>query len=242
MIGCQTASAEKIIEKGGDYCLALKGIRPALEAEVEKFFDDPNATGVATTSAETTDKDQGRLEIRKHSVCHDIDWRFSDRRYPGELKFPGLAMIGMVESSFERNGEIETAWRYHLCSKKLPAKAFAGVIRAHWGVENRLHWTLDVIFDEDQCRLRTGHGPENMAIVRHMALNMLPAPKAKMSLKVRRKKAGWNSTYLGDIMRGADHLQAIPLRLAESLAGHWYLRRMPVGAGDCRPCGMHHDE
>ena len=68
---------------------------------------------------------------------------------------------------------------------------------------HRLHWTLDVIFDEDQCRLRTGHGPENMAIVRHMALNMLQAPKSRTSLKVRRKKAGWNADYLGDILRGA---------------------------------------
>ena len=202
-MGCQTAIAEKIIEKGGDYCLALKGNRPALEAEVEKFFEDPNATGVATASVETTDKDHGRLEIRNHTVCHDIDWLFSDRRYPGEIKFPGLAMIGMVESTIERNGQKEPARRYYLCSKKLSAKTFAEVVRAHWGVENRLHWTLDVIFDEDQCRLRTGHGPENMAIVRHMALNMLQAPKSKTSLKVRRKKAGWNPTYLGDILRGA---------------------------------------
>jgi predicted transposase YbfD/YdcC len=202
-MGCQTAIAEKIIEKGGDYCLSLKDNRPLLLAEVEKFFDDPQATGIATTSVETTDKDHGRLEIRKHTVCHDIDWLFSDRRYPGELKFPGLAMIGVVESSFERNGQVEPARRFYLCSKKLSAKAFAEVVRAHWGVENRLHWTLDVIFDEDQCRLRTGHGPENMAIVRHMALNMLQAPKSKTSLKVRRKKAGWNANYLGEILRGA---------------------------------------
>ena len=202
-MGCQTAIAEKIIEKGGDYCLALKGNRPALQDDVERLFADPDAAGVATLSVETSDKDHGRLEIRTHTVCHDIDWLLSDRRYPGEIKFPGLAMIGMVESETERNGKIERARRYYLCSKKLSAKTFADVVRAHWAVENRLHWTLDVIFDEDQCRLRTGHGPENMAIVRHMALNMLQSPKSKTSLKVRRKKAGWNTTYLGDIMRGA---------------------------------------
>lgn len=203
-MGCQTAIAEKIIEKGGDYCLALKGNRPALQDEVERLFADPAEAGVITQTAVTTDKDHGRLEIRTHTVCHDIDWLLSDRRYPGEIKFPGLAMIGMVESTFERNGKVEPARRYYLCSKKLPAKTFAAVVRAHWGVENRLHWTLDVIFDEDQCRLRTGHGPENMSIVRHMALNMLRAPKSKTSLKVRRKKAGWNADYLGEIMRGAD--------------------------------------
>ena len=202
-MGCQTAIAEKIIEKGGDYCLALKGNRPALQDEVERLFVDPKAAGVATETIETVDKDHGRLEIRTHTVCHDIDWLFSDRRHPGELKFPGLAMIGMVESQTERNGQVEPARRYYLCSRKLSAKTFAEVVRAHWGVENRLHWTLDVIFDEDQCRLRTGHGPENMAIVRHMALNMLQAPKSKTSLKVRRKKAGWNADYLGKILRGA---------------------------------------
>ena len=201
-MGCQTAIAEKIIEKGGDYCLALKDNRPLLQAEVERFFADPQEAGVITQTVETVDKDHGRLEIRTHTVCHDIDWLFSDRRYPGEIKFPGLAMIGMVESETERNGKIERARRYYLCSRKLPATTFADVVRAHWGVENRLHWTLDVTFDEDQCRLRTGHGPENMAIVRHMALNMLQAPKSKISLKVRRKKAGWNANYLGEILRG----------------------------------------
>ena len=124
-MGCQTAIAAKIIEKGGDYCLALKDNRPLLQAEVEKLFDDPEAAGVATTSVETTDKDHGRLERRTHTVCHDIDWLFSDRRYPGELKFPGLAMIGMVESSFERQGRIETARRYYLC-EVVPANRTGG--------------------------------------------------------------------------------------------------------------------
>ena len=199
-MGCQTEIAQTIIDKGGDYCLALKDNRPLLQDEVERFFADPLAAGVST--CETVDKDHGRLEVRRHSVCSDIDWLFSDRRHPGEIKFPGLAMIGMVESETERNGKTETARRYYLCSTKLDAKAFARVVRAHWGIENRLHWVLDVIFDEDQCRLRTGDGPENMAMIRHMALNLLRAPKAKISLKVRRKKAGWNTAYLGDILSG----------------------------------------
>ena len=93
------------------------------------MFADPDAAGVATLSVETSDKDHGRLEIRTHTVCHDIDWLLSDRRYPGEIKFPGLAMIGMVESETERNGKIEWARRYYLCSKKLSAKTFADVVR-----------------------------------------------------------------------------------------------------------------
>ena len=200
-MGCQTEIAQTIIDKGGDYCLALKENHPLLHAEVERYFADPEATGV--TTCETVDNNHGRLEVRCHSVCSDIDdWLLSDRRYPGEIKFPGLAMIGMVVSETERNGTIERARRYYLCSTKLGAAAFGRVVRAHWGIENRLHWVLDVIFDADQCRLRTGDGPENMAMIRHMALNLLRAPKAKTSLKVRRKKAGWNTTYLTEVLCG----------------------------------------
>ncbi len=202
-MGTQTGIAEAILAKDADYCLALKENRPLLHAEVERRFADPDAAGVAMQTSQTTDNDHGRLEIRSHSVCHDIGWLFSDRRHPGELKFPGLAMLGMVESQTTRNGAVEHARRYYLCSAKLDAGTFAKVVRAHWGIENRLHWVLDVAFDDDQCRLRSGHGPQNMAIIRHMALNQLQAPKSRTSLKVRRKKAGWNSNYLGEILHGA---------------------------------------
>ena len=200
-MGTQVEIAEKIIERGGDYCLALKENRPALHGEVERFFADPEAVGI-TTCKETVEKDHGRLEVRRHSVCSSIDWLLSDRRHPGELKFPGLAMIGMVETETTRNGKIERARRYYLCSKPLDASTFAAVVRAHWSIENGLHWSLDVTFDEDQCRLRSGNGPENMAIFRHIAMNLMRTTRTKSSLKVRRKKAGWNTGYLGDILAG----------------------------------------
>jgi predicted transposase YbfD/YdcC len=199
-MGTQIDIAQKILDGGGNYCLSLKENRPLLHDEVERFFADPEATGVTTEM--TVDNDHGRLEIRHHSVCHDIGWLFSDRRYTGEIKFPGLAMIGMVTSETTRGGRLETARRYYLCSIKLTAEAFATVVRAHWGVENRLHWVLDVAFDEDQCRLRSGNGPENMSIIRHMAMNLLRTTSTKASLKTRRKKAGWNTTYLGNVLRG----------------------------------------
>ena len=201
-MGTQTEIAQIIIDKGGDYCLSLKENRPLLHAEVEKFFADPTAPGVATCD-EVAENDHGRLEIRRHSVCSDIAWLFSDRRHPGEIKFPGLAMIGMVESETTRNGVTSIERRYYLCSAAFAVLAFAAIVRAHWGIENRLHWVLDVAFDEDQCRLRTGHGPQNMAMVRHMAMNLLAKTKTKSSLKVRRKKAGWNAGYLGEILKGA---------------------------------------
>jgi predicted transposase YbfD/YdcC len=200
-MGTQTEIAQAIIDKGGDYCLALKENRPVLYGDVERLFADPPPGAVATFK--TTDGDHGRIEERMHRVCHDIAWLFSDRRYAGEPAFPGLAMIGMVESRTERGGKIEHERRYYLCSAKLDAETFARVVRAHWGVENRLHWVLDVVFHDDLARLRSGHGPENMAIVKHMALNLMRSTKATASLKVRRKKAAWNTTYLGDVLRGA---------------------------------------
>lgn len=199
-MGTQVEIAEKIIEKEADYCLALKENRPALHAEVERYFADPKAEGV--TTCEAAEKDHGRLEIRRHSVTSEIDWLSSDRRHPGELKFPGLKMIGMVESEITRNGVISHERRYYLCSKVMPVKMFAGVVRAHWGVENRLHWVLDVTFGEDQCRLRSGNGPENMAVFRHIVLNLMRTTRTRSSLKVRRKKAGWKPDYLGDILAG----------------------------------------
>ncbi|MGD9512393.1 MAG: ISAs1 family transposase [Geminicoccaceae bacterium] len=199
-MGCQVEIAGKIIDKGADYCLALKENRPALYGEVERLFADPEAEGV--TSFKTVDKDHGRLEVRRHSVCAGIGWLASDRRHPGELKFPGLKMIGMVESETEREGGTAIERRYYLCSKVMTAQEFAGVVRAHWGVENRLHWRLDVIFNEDQCRMRSGHGPQNMAVFRHIAINLMRTTQTKSSLKVRRKEAAWNPDYLEDILRG----------------------------------------
>ena len=184
-MGTQIEIAEKIIEKEADYCLALKENRPALHAEVERFFADPESTGV--TTCEAAEKDHGRLEIRRASVTSDIDWLFSDRRHPGELKFPGLKMIGMVESETTRNGVVVPERRYYLCSKVMPVEVFGHVVRAHWGIENRLHWSLDVTFEEDQCRLRSGHGPQNMAIFRHIVMNLMRTTRTKSSLKVRRK-------------------------------------------------------
>jgi predicted transposase YbfD/YdcC len=112
-------------------------------------------------------------------------------------------MIGRVASQTTRGGKVETARRCYRGSTKFTAPNFADVVRAHWGVENRLHWVLDAAFDEDQCRLRTGNGPENMSIVRHLAMNLLRTTTTRVSLKTRRIKAGWNTDYLGKVLRGA---------------------------------------
>jgi predicted transposase YbfD/YdcC len=199
-MGTQTDIARAIRDGGGDYCMSLKKNWPAVYADVEQLFNDPPDDMVFETHA-TTDLTAGRIETRRHTVCHKVDWMTSERHYPGEPVFPDLAMIGRIETEVERNGKIEHETRYYLCSLALCALSFARVVRAHWGVENRLHWVLDVIFREDLARFRTGDGPQNMAIVRHTALNLLSRAKPTVSLKNRRKRAGWNVDYLETVIR-----------------------------------------
>lgn len=199
-IGTQIEIAKTITEGGGDYLLALKANRPALLAEVETFFADP-ANQADCDLFETVDADHGRLEQRRHYVCHQVDWLQSDRRYPDERQFPGLATIAMVEATTERAGKTEHERRYYLSSAALDAKTFAAAVRGHWGIENRLHWVLDVVFHDDLARLRSGHGPQNMAVVKHMAMNLIRHPKDKHSLKNRRKLACLNPDYLESLIR-----------------------------------------
>lgn len=198
-IGTQAAIAKTIVARGGDYLLALKANRPAMLDDVVRAFAEPDSQTLDTH--ETVDNDHGRIERRRHSVCHDIAWMRSGRRYPHEPHMPHLAMIAMVETQVERAGRITHERRYYLSSARLDAKAFAAAVRAHWHVENRLHWVLDVVFHDDLVRLRTGFGPQNMAVVRHMAMNLVRAPGDRHSLKVRRKLANLNPDYLEALIR-----------------------------------------
>jgi predicted transposase YbfD/YdcC len=198
-IGTQSKIAEKILERGGDYLLALKANRPATFKDVEEFFAAPPAGSVERF--DTTDGDHGRIETRRHATCQHIDWLFSDRRYPHEVAFPGLAMIAMVDAETERDGKTSRERRYYLSSAQLDAKTFAKAVRAHWGIENHLHWVLDVVFHDDLARLRTRHGPQNMAIVKHFAINLVHTAKPITSLKNRRKLAGWDLDYLETLIR-----------------------------------------
>jgi predicted transposase YbfD/YdcC len=199
-MGTQTDIAERIVAGGGDYLLSLKANWPTLLKDVEDFFADPRAEGIEPIHI-TTDADHGRIEERRHFVSYNVDWLLSERRYPGEPRFPHLAMIAMVESKTERNGGLAAERRYYLSSAKLDAEVFALGLRAHWGVENRLHWVLDVVFHDDLVRLRTGHGPQNMALVRHMNMNLIRAKNDRHSLKTRRKRANLSPEYLEDIIR-----------------------------------------
>ena len=199
-IGTQIEVAKTITDRSGDYLLSLKANWPALLADVETFFADPG-NRADCQAFDTVDADHGRLEQRHHRVCHSIDWLKSSRRYPDERQFPALTTIAMVETTTERNGKTEHERRYYLSSASLDAKAFAAAVRAHWGIENRLHWVLDVVFHDDLARLRSGHGPQNMAIVKHIAMNLIRHPKDRHSLKSRRKLASLNVDYLETLIR-----------------------------------------
>lgn len=130
-----------------------------------------------------------------------MKWLTSARRLPGEPRFAGLKSIAVVQAEVERDGKTSIERRYYMSSMPLDAKLFAYAVRCHWHVETRLHWVLDVVFHEDLNRLRSGAGPQNMATVRHMALNLLRGPKDKHSLKVRRKSAAWDTNYLEALLR-----------------------------------------
>ena len=149
---------------------------------------------------ETIGKDHGRFEFRNCSVSHQVDWYAAERSYPGAPRFPQLTTIAMVESRIERGGTIQTERRSYISSRTLSAAAFAAAARGHWAIENTLHWVLDVTFREDLSRLRTGHGANNMAVVRHFALNLVRQVADKRSIKRRRKRVAWDPQYLLEIL------------------------------------------
>lgn len=197
-MGCNPTIAQSILEAGGDYLLAVKDNQPTLHAEIRSYFETAPAGEIE--QIQTIGKDHGRLEIRTHMVSRVVDWYGALRSYPGAPRFPQLTTIAMVKSHIERDGKIETEQRSYISSRALSATAFAEAARGHWGIENNLHWTLDVTFHEDQSRLRTGHGAKNMAVVRHFALNLLRQAVDKRSIKRRRKRAAWNPNYLLEIL------------------------------------------
>ena len=201
-IATTPAIATAITAKGGDYILALKRNQPTLHNEVTTYFADPATTGLL--SVEAIDKDHGRIETRTTTVSHDVGWMSGDRRHPGEHRFPGLASLIRTTTQVERNGRTTQETRYFISSALLTPQRAAEAIRSHWGIES-LHWVLDVIFKEDQSRLRRGHGATNMALVRRLAFNIVRAGKGKRSIKTTRKAAGWKTDNLRAILNLAPH-------------------------------------
>ena len=184
-LNCQRAIAGQIVRQGADYALALKGNQQALHADVSLFFDDKdfNPTSVHTA----TDADHGRIETRVSAVSTDVAW-LQERH-----QWPGLAAIGKVTRIREAAGKTTTETAYYLLSAPLAAHRFHEVVRHHWGIENSLHWVLDVTMNEDQSRNRKDHSPENLALLRRLALNLAKLEPSKGSMKAKLKQAGWDN-------------------------------------------------
>lgn len=191
-LNCQRDIARQIVDQGGDYALALKGNQGTLHDDVRRFLDDPNAEKI--TAAPVVEADHGRIETRIASISPAIDWLQDNHRWPG------LKAIGKVVRTRETGAKTTTETAYYLLSMPISAERFGEVVRAHWGVENRLHWMLDVIMNEDQARNRLDNGPNNLAVLRHMALNILNAQKSKISNRRKIKRAGWSNAFLADLL------------------------------------------
>ena len=191
-MGCQKRIAREIIEADAQYVLALKGNQETVHAEVRSYLDDAIAQAPAELAyTETVEKDHGRLETRRYWQSERLDW-FADRG-----KWQGLRSVGVVESVRELKGQVQTERRYFLSSLTLDAPRFARAVRSHWGVENQLHWVLDVQFGEDQSRARSGHAAENLATLRRLALNLLKRDTTKKrGIRGKQKNADWDHRYL----------------------------------------------
>lgn len=192
-LGTQKQIAQAITTAQADYVLALKGNHETAFEEVRTFLDDWATTHSAV---QTVEKDHGRLEVRRYWLSQQSDW-FEDR-----AAWSGLTSFGMVEASRTSNGQTQTQRRYYfssLPSVELPR--FAAAVRAHWSIENSVHWTLDVCFNEDQSRVRKHHAPENLALLRRMALNLLKRETSRQGgIKVRRLRAACDTEYLAQLL------------------------------------------
>ena len=199
-MGCQKEIAKVITEQEADDVLALKENHPALSEEVTQFFDEAKATAFAESTHEdheTVDGDHGRIETRRYWITSDIE---SLGAKPSWAK---LQSIGMVESCREVGEKVQIATRYFLTSLPAQGVRFSQAVRQHWGIENALHWVLDVSFDEDTCRIRKDKGAQTFSVLRHIAVNLLRHERRhKRGIKARRKRAGWDQDYLLQVLAG----------------------------------------
>jgi predicted transposase YbfD/YdcC len=192
-IHCQADTAALINARGGQWMFTLKANRPVMLREIKDWFADP---ANPRETCETTDADHGRIELRRCEVTRDVGWLFSDRRYADEPRLPGLAAIARVTS--QRDDAVTT--RFYVSSAAMTAERFGAAIRAHWGIENRLHWVLDMAFDEDRARNRKDNGPENLAILRKLTLNLMRKARPGVGVTRKRKRSGWSDPYARTII------------------------------------------
>ena len=188
---CQRQLSQQVLDQGADYVLALKGNQESLNEDVRLFLDDPN-TPVA--QATQTSKGHGRIETRMASISDDVAW-LQERH-----QWPGLAAVGKITAKRQTGERTSEESRYYLLSQAFPPERFNAIAREHWGIENRLHWMLDVVLNEDQSRNRKDHCAENLALMRKLALNLARMEPSKGSMRGKLKRAGWDNNYLAVLL------------------------------------------
>jgi predicted transposase YbfD/YdcC len=192
-MGCQRDIARKVVDKKADYVLALKGNQGSLREDVELFVAEQKAAGFKNTPIsrdQTVDGDHGRIETRTTTVIHDVAWL--QQRH----NWPGLNAVVVVDSTRETADKIERETRFYITSLMLAACLLGPIVRSHWAIENSLHWVLDMIFRDDECRVRTDHAPANFTTIKHMAHNLIRKDPQKASLRLKRKIAAWDDDFL----------------------------------------------
>jgi predicted transposase YbfD/YdcC len=188
-MGCQKKITQTIIDAAADYVIQVKDNQKRLHEDIALFFQEP-ANGPFDTF-ETVDGEHGRIETRRYFTSNEIGW------LPGKNEWSGLNTICMAVREREVNGKTSTEASYFISSLENHTPTIARAIREHWGIENDLHWCLDISFREDHCRVRKDHGPENLAILRHMVINMLKRENSlKGGIQTKRLKAAWDHAYL----------------------------------------------
>ena len=191
-MGCQRDIVNKIREKNGDYVLAVKGNQKDLYEQIATYFEDKKAE---MNFHEDIDKGHGRIEIRKCFATSKIDWL--DNKH----EWTNLKSIVKIESTRITSDKETTEIRYYITSIQDDTEKLLKAIRSHWSIENSLHWTLDMTFREDESRIRKNNAPENISILRHVILNLLRTADNKISIRRRRKKAGWSDEYLENVLK-----------------------------------------
>lgn len=196
-MGCQRDIAEQIINQEGDYSLGLKGNQSALHEASEDFFktaQQADFKGVECGYHEEVNKEHGRLETRRYWITEELC------TLPKTESWKGLRSIGMVEREYLQNDKLVIEQRYFINSFKADAKVFAAAVRGHWGIENRLHWCLDVTFREDESRIRKGNAPAIMTTLRHICLNLFQKQVSKLSVKKQRYKSALNDDFRAKVL------------------------------------------
>ena len=199
-MGCQKDIARQIVVGGGDYVLAVKDNQPNLHAEIQAHFlkVHEGTADVPTIRRHVTRESGHGREEERHYLITSIPAEMAARKN----EWHGLNSVGQVISYTTRNGTTTSEVRYYICSLKPAVRQFAEAVRGHWAIENSCHWVLDMTFNEDQCRIRKGHGTENFCLLRRLALSMIKQDSSKESVRRRRKRAGWSDANLLRILQG----------------------------------------